>query len=115
MSGEVLGLRFQFGSRLIFFGRFSCNSTEKYLVLPRIQRDSIFAFPCHDEGGREIRDEYGLYDGMTPISAITSATGLTVAIYFTKPPTRGANPQEVHLLKLATPPADIVQVYRGRA
>ena len=62
-----------------------------------------------------MRDEYGLYDGMTPISAIVSEAGLTVAIYLTKPPTRGGRDQEVHLLKLATPPEEIAAVYRGRS
>ena len=42
-----------------------------------------------------MRDEYGLYDGMTPISAIVSEAGLTVAIYLTNPPTRGGRDQEV--------------------
>ena len=53
---------------------------------------------------------------MTPISALVSKeTGLTVAIYLTKPPVKGYHNQEIHLLKLATPPAEIAQVYRGRA
>ena len=65
---------------------------------------------CDDSGGRELKDEYGLYDGMSPVSALVSSVGLAVAIYLTKPPARGH-----HLLKLAKPPAEIAQVYQGRA
>ena len=52
---------------------------------------------------------------MTPVNALASEQGLTVAIYLTKPPQRGANLQEVHLLKLITPPQEISRVYHGRA
>ena len=52
---------------------------------------------------------------MTPEFALASEQGLTVAIYLTKPPQRGANNQEVHLLKLITPPEEIAKVYHGRA
>ena len=71
---------------------------------------------CDDSGGRELKDEYGLYDGMAPESALVGGEqGLAVAIYLTKPPARGVHNQENHLLKLAKPPADLAQVYRGRA
>ena len=61
-------------------------------------------------------DEFGLYDGMTPRSAISTSSGLTVAIYLTKLPTHvGRENQEIHLLKLEKPPADIYEVYHGRA
>ena len=33
--------------------------------------------------------EYGLYGGMTPKSAIGTAEGMTIAMFLTKPPTRG--------------------------
>ena len=71
---------------------------------------------CDDSGGRELKDEYGLYDGMTPQSALMSQEGVTVAIYLTKPPTRGTHhkEQEIHLLKITTPPTELAQVYRGR-
>ena len=65
-------------------------------------------------GARELRDEYGLYDSMTPMSALVTQEGLTVAIYLTKPPQKGMNNQEVHLLKLIRPPDDIAAAYHGR-
>ena len=52
----------------------------------------------------------GIYDGMTPSSAIATFSGLTVAIYLTQAPTR----DEIYL-KLENPPADICEVYHGRA
>ena len=63
-----------------------------------------------------LRDEYGLYDNMTPKAAIATAEGLTVAIYLTKPPTRtpGGHNQEIHLVKLERPPDDARMVYEGR-
>ena len=63
-----------------------------------------------------MKDEYGLYDNMTPVSAIATTKGLTVAIYLTKPPTRtpGGHDQEIHLTKLARPPEDARRVYEGR-
>ena len=72
---------------------------------------------CDDSGGRELTDDWGLYDGMTPISALMSQEGLTVAIYLTKPPTRGTqnHNQEIHLLKMTRPPTELADVYRGRA
>ena len=48
---------------------------------------------CDNSGGRDLKDEYGLYDGMTPLSALVG-NGLVVAIYFTKPPARGVNNQD---------------------
>ena len=71
-------------------------------------------FFCDCEGGRELKDEYGLYDSMTPVSAVATDEGLTIAIYLTKPPVRGVHPQEIHLLKMMAPPADIAAVYHGR-
>ena len=56
-----------------------------------------------------------MYDGMTPRAGIQTNEGLTVAIYFTKPPSQaGHQNQEIHLLKLAKPPQDILEVYNGR-
>jgi len=71
-------------------------------------------FFCDCEGGRELKDEYGLYDSMTPVSAVATDEGLTIAIYLTKPPVRGVHLQEIHLLKMIAPPADIAAVYHGR-
>ena len=70
---------------------------------------------CDDSGGRELKDEYGLYDGMTPRAAVGTAGGMTIAMYLTKPPVRGRNDQEIHLLKMRTVPQELSQVYRGRA
>ena len=42
-----------------------------------------------DRRGRELRDEYGLYDSMSPSSAMCYEAGITVAIFFTKPPSWG--------------------------
>ena len=73
------------------------------------------------------QDDYGMYDNMTPKSAIATSAGLTVAIHLTQAPTchgRGWKDQEFHLsrrrrdeiyLKLEEPPADICKVYQGRA
>ena len=66
-------------------------------------------------GGRELKDEYGLYDGMRPGSAIVTDEGQTIAIYFTKPPKWGHHDQEIHLVRMAAPPADMAKVYHGRA
>ena len=81
----------------------------------------IFAFFCDDllffgddSGGRELNDEYGLYDGMTPKCAIGTKQGMTIAMFFTKPPTRGLRDQEIHLLKMRTVPNELASVYRGR-
>ena len=69
---------------------------------------------CDDSGGRELKDEYGLYDGMKPRSAVCTAGGMTVVMYLTKPPTRGSHDQEIHLLKMRTVPAELAAVYHGR-
>ena len=69
---------------------------------------------CDDSGGRELKDEYGLYDGMTPKTAVCTAAGMTIVMYLTKPPTRGVNDQEIHLLKMRTVPTELSSVYRGR-
>ena len=70
----------------------------------------------HSSGGRELRDEYGFYDGLNPHTAILTVNdGLAVAIYMQKPPSQeGRNPQEIHLLRLRTPPTDISDVYHSR-
>ena len=78
-----------------------------------------WAFQKHldPSGGRQLlRDEYGLYDNMTPKAAIATDEGLTVAIYLTKPPTRTpwGHDQEIHLIKLVRPPEDVRRVYSGR-
>ena len=53
---------------------------------------------------------------MTPKTALVTTSGTTVAIYLTKPPSKwGRQDQEIHLLKLRTPPADLNAVYLGRA
>ena len=70
---------------------------------------------CDDSGGRELIDEYGVIDGMTPKSAVCTGGGMTIAMYLTKPPTRGSwNLQEIHLLKMRTVPWELSQVYHGR-
>ena len=69
---------------------------------------------CDDSGGRELRDEYGLYDGMTPRGALCTMGGMAIAMYFTKPPSRGVNDQEIHLLKMRTVPPELASVYHGR-
>ena len=63
-----------------------------------------------------LQEGYGLYDSMTPSSAIVIVDkGLAVAIYLQKPPSQaGRRPQEIHLLRLRTPPADISDVYHSR-
>jgi len=62
-----------------------------------------------------LQEEYGLYDSMSPQSAIVTPSGLSVAIYMTKPPSRGGRQdQEIHLLKLDGAPEDIHNVYFGR-
>ena len=68
-----------------------------------------------DSGSHPISDEWGEIDGFKPVNAIMSDNGMTIAIYFTKPPSRGQNLQEAHVLRLAEPPLDIYQVYIGRS
>ena len=68
-----------------------------------------------DSGGHPLCDEYGKWDGMTPETGIITDSGMTVAIYLTKLPTRGGqNNQEIHLLRLKDAPDDVYQVYVGR-
>ena len=69
---------------------------------------------CDDSGGRELRDEYGLYDGMKPRAAVCTVEGMTIAMYLTKPPKWGNNDQEIHLLKMRTVPAELASVYHSR-
>ena len=59
-------------------------------------------------------DEWGKIDGFTPKMALMSDNGMTVALYLTKPPQFGNNPQEAHVLRLSLPPSDIYQVYINR-
>ena len=63
-----------------------------------------------------LQDEYGLYDGMAPQTAIIRSDGMTVAIHLTKEPTREGNnnPKEVYLCKLQEATADIYMVYTGQ-
>ena len=52
---------------------------------------------------------------MTPHTALVTASGITVAIYLTKPPSvYGRQLQEIHLLRLRTPPADLAAALFGR-
>ena len=66
-------------------------------------------------GARLLNDEYGKFDQMTPRSGIMSNSGLSVAIYLTKPASKEwHNQQEIHLLRCVPPPQDIANVYHGR-
>ena len=67
-----------------------------------------------DSGGRPLNDEYGLVDGMKPIYGLVDENGMAVALYLTKPPTKGWNVQEIHLVKLIRPPDDMLAVLVGR-
>ena len=67
-----------------------------------------------DSGGHKVTDEYGLIDGMTPHCALVTDEGMTVAIYLTKPPTKGQNPQEIHLLRMSYAPPDVLHVFNSR-
>ena len=84
----------------------------------------MFVMDYHDNstkhlppsGGRPLQEEYGVYDNMSPVSAVATSTGLTVAIYMTKPPSRGGREnQEIHLVKLEEAPEDMHKVYVGRS
>ena len=56
-----------------------------------------------------------MVDGMTPQTALVTTSGITVAIYLTKPPSKwGRQDQEIHLVKLRMPPDDIHKVYLAR-
>ena len=50
---------------------------------------------------------------MKPKSAIGMG-GMTIAMFFTKPPTWGLRDQEIHLLKMRTVPNELASVYHGR-
>ena len=67
-----------------------------------------------DSGGKPVKDEYGTIDGMTPHLAIVTDEGMSVAIYLTKPPTIGRNPQEIHLLRMSYAPPDVLHVFNSR-
>ena len=62
------------------------------------------------------RGSFGEYDNMTPRAAIVDpAGGLALCMYLTKPGTRGEGSyQEIHLLKLLSPPEDIAKVFCDR-
>ena len=63
-------------------------------------------------------DEYGRRNNMHARAALMTASWITVAIYFTKPPSknRSDKPQEIHMLKLhPRAPAEIMEIYYGRA
>ena len=52
---------------------------------------------------------------MTPEQGIVSDSGMTVAIYLTKPPSPGSqNNQEIHFLRMVDAPDDMYKVYVGR-
>ena len=78
--------------------------------------DNQYLRLCRDDsGGRTVNDEYGMVDNMTPKTALITTKGITVAIYLTKPPSvQGRNDQEIHLLRLRTPPADMAAAFFGR-
>ena len=40
--------------------------------------------------------------------------GMTVAIYLTKPPSKGQHNQEIDLLRMCWAPPDVYQVFHGR-
>ena len=62
------------------------------------------------------RGSFGEYDNMTPRAAIVDpAGGIALCMWLTKPGTRGEGSyQEVHLLKLLSPPEDIAKVFYDR-
>ena len=80
----------------------------------RIKWGPIVAFVCDDSGGRQLTDEYGLYDGMKPQGGVGTKEGMTIAMYLTKAPVRGSNVQEIHLLKMRLVPEELAELYRGR-
>ena len=67
-----------------------------------------------DSGGHPVKDEYGTIDHMTPHQALVTDEGMTVAIYLTKPPTKGRNNQEIHLLRMTWAPPDVLHVFNAR-
>ena len=70
-------------------------------------------------GARPLAITYGEYDGMQPERAIIDRMDddvVTVAIYFTKPPTHTSarNPQERHLTRLEEVPPAILAAFTAR-
>ena len=60
------------------------------------------------------RNNFGECDSMTPRSAIVDPDGLALCIYLTKPGTQIQGNQEIHLLRLISPPEDIAKVFHDR-
>jgi hypothetical protein len=61
------------------------------------------------------RGSFGEYDNMTPRHAIVDPDGIAVCVYLTKPGTiTEGSYQEVHLLKLLSPPEDIARIFHDR-
>ena len=61
------------------------------------------------------RNNWGEYDNMTPRSAIVDPAGLALCIYLTKPGTKTEEgSQEIHLMRLSSPPEDIAKVFYDR-
>ena len=60
------------------------------------------------------RNNWGEYDNMTPRSAIVDPAGLALCIYLTKPRTKSEGNQEIHLMRLSSPPEDIAKVFHDR-
>ena len=61
------------------------------------------------------RSNFGEYDNMTVRNAIADPDGIAVCMYLTKPGTKAEGSyQEIHLLKLLSPPEDIAKVFYDR-
>ena len=60
------------------------------------------------------RNNWGQYDNMQSRLAIVDPDGLAHCIYFTKPGTKSEGQQEIHLLRLTSPPEDIATVFHDR-
>ena len=61
------------------------------------------------------RGSFSDYDNMTPRHAIADPDGIAVCMYLTKPGTHTEGSyQEVHLLKLLSPPEDIARIFYDR-
>ena len=67
-------------------------------------------------GVHRLKRGFGEYDNMTPRAAIVHpAGGLALCVYLTKPGTKAEGSyQEIHLLKLLSPPEDIAKVFYDR-
>ena len=61
------------------------------------------------------RSSFGEYDNMLLLHAIVNPDGVAVCMYLTKPGTiTEGSFQEVHLLKLLSPPDDIARIFHDR-